>query len=195
VVFFDRERVFSGVNTVLLEPFCVHIETAGRLAHDFHVELLSPFSQQPVDKDFDGVGVGCMLDDADHAGTVACRHAFFQLGKFLNRQVGGDKTLECVKADAESDREFIFCQRVGELAPVSTDKEILLDEFSKVTLSLMSQRKDQMDWPDPGVLGSRNPTLPFHLGFRKSSSDRSSSGFATLELYQKPPVPASAMKE
>jgi hypothetical protein len=101
VVFFDRERVFSGVDTVLLKPFCVHIETAGRLAHDFYVELLSLFSQQPVDKDFGGIGVWCMLDDADHAGTVARRRAFFQLGKFLNRQVGGDKTLECVKADAD----------------------------------------------------------------------------------------------
>ena len=42
-----------------------------------------------------------------------------------------------------------------------------------------------MDWPDPGVLGSRNPSLPFHLGFKKSSNDRSSSRFGNVGVVPK----------
>jgi hypothetical protein len=80
VVFFDRTHVFGCVDAVLLEPFRVDVEAAGRLAHDFYVELLSLFSQQPVDKNFGYIGVWCILDDADDAGTVTRWRAFIQLG-------------------------------------------------------------------------------------------------------------------
>ena len=54
-----------------------------------------------------------ILDDADHTGAVARRRTFFQLGKFLNWQIGSDKTFEGVKTHTKGDGQFSFCQCIS----------------------------------------------------------------------------------
>src|SRR4029077_4872678 len=115
MVLLDGQHILSRMHAVVLEPLRVHIEAARRLAHDFYVQFLPLFSQQPINKNFRRVRMRWIFDDTDYAGTVARWRALFYLGKFFNRQVGDQKTLEGVKADTESDGEFAFSQRIGQL--------------------------------------------------------------------------------
>src|SRR5262249_15595282 len=65
----------------------------------------------------------------------------------------------------------------------------------KYSSPFISQKKDHKDCPAPGVLGSSRAILPFHFGFKRSSNERKSFALARSELYQREPVPASAINE
>ena len=75
-----------------------------------------------------------ILNDADHSGTVADGAPSLSLGSSLIGRLA-TMSLEGVKAHTQGNGEFALCQRISKLALISTNKKLLLHEFSQITLS------------------------------------------------------------
>src|ERR1043165_4845812 len=107
------------------------------------------------------------FDNTDHAGAVARRGAFVWLGQLLDRRVRDDEALERVKADAEGDRELAFRERVGELALIAADEEVLLHELAQESFAfdVPDERPDRL--PRAGRARVEEAELAFPLGIEK----------------------------